>query len=217
MPLRMRWLTRGCCPQVLCPDFRGSRWWLGSLGVAQGVELMSAPHSSVAVRDRERRDGARTQGQRGINGRGPLQREGGRLCRERPLCPGVRRYGSLVRRPADAGPFNMADDGYHRSEGPVSTSRRSAAQSSKFAVRNLSAKFAELMLYEPCIATTGKHISPVSAATAAAEGISPLRSQVQFNAATNASTMTHTHSDHLRIITKMLQFPMDTKKPFGIT
>lgn len=34
-------------------------------------ERCAAPHSSVAVRDRERCDEARAQGHRGINGRGP--------------------------------------------------------------------------------------------------------------------------------------------------
>ena len=43
------------------------------LGVGCAVELSSAPHSSVAVRDRERRKAARAQGHRGINGRGPRE------------------------------------------------------------------------------------------------------------------------------------------------
>lgn len=68
-------------------------------------QLVPAPHSSVAVRNRQRRGGARLQGQRGINGRGPRLRsaakqawEAVRLCRERPLLPGARRYGSHRRR-----------------------------------------------------------------------------------------------------------------------
>jgi len=45
-----------------CPNFRGSRSWLSTLGVGCGVELIPAPHSSVAVRHRQRREAARVQG-----------------------------------------------------------------------------------------------------------------------------------------------------------
>ena len=80
-----------------------------------GVELIPAPHSSVAVRNQEAprpSEGARA---RGINGRGPrgpkriAQAGAGRrrLCRERPLHLHARRYGSHRRRPRIAGPTKI--------------------------------------------------------------------------------------------------------------
>ena len=71
-----------------------------SLGESQAVELVPAPHSSVAVRHRERRRQARLQGDRGVNGGDPRQRGAGRSCRARPLWPCVRRYGPRSRRTA---------------------------------------------------------------------------------------------------------------------
>jgi hypothetical protein len=75
-----------------------------------GYQLVPAPHSSVAVRNRQRRTAHGCQGHRGINGRGPRLRsatqrawEAVRLCRERPLRSGARRYGSHQRRPTNDG------------------------------------------------------------------------------------------------------------------
>ena len=47
--------------------------------------------------------------------RAKRSREGGRLCRERPLCSRARRYGSHRRRPVNAGLRNRADEGFGRS------------------------------------------------------------------------------------------------------
>lgn len=71
-----------------------------SLGESQALELVPAPHSSVAVRHRQRRLRARRQGDRGVNGGGPRQRGAGRSCRASPLRPRVRRYGPHARRSA---------------------------------------------------------------------------------------------------------------------
>lgn len=110
------------CVAHPCSNFRGSRsWLLMSLGVGSGA-LVPAPHSSVAVRHRERRDDARVQGLRGINGRGPRgpqrqrrpAREGRRLCRERPLRQGARRYGSHGWRPTKTGQRRRTDEGRGR-------------------------------------------------------------------------------------------------------
>jgi hypothetical protein len=71
-----------------------------SLGAKRAFELVPAPHSSVAVRHRERRRQARLQGDRGVNGGDPRQRGAGRSCPARPLWPCLRRYGPQSRRAA---------------------------------------------------------------------------------------------------------------------
>ena len=93
-----------------------------SLGEALGVEVIPAPHSSVAVRDRQRRDEARAPGHRGINGRGLRVRseakrawEAVRLCRERPLHPRARRYGSHKGERRMRGGLDRCDEGCGRS------------------------------------------------------------------------------------------------------
>jgi len=75
-----------------------------------GCQLVPAPHSSVAVRNRQRRDGARLPRAPWNKWKGPAaaqRSEAGtgrvRLCRERPLQPGARRYGSHQRRPTNDG------------------------------------------------------------------------------------------------------------------
>ena len=97
-------------PPHPCSNFRGSRSWLLVPRRWLGCRAGPAPHSSVAVRNRQRRDEARAQGHRGINGRGPRVRsaarrawEAVRSCRERPLRLRARRYGAQQGRPMDAG------------------------------------------------------------------------------------------------------------------
>lgn len=111
-------MRRFCCSP--CPDleftrrspFRlkapaliseGAGWAFGPSEVERGVELIAAPHSSVAVRNEQRRDQARTHGHRGVNGGDPRQRGAGRLRRERPLRPRARRYRPHDGRPMQAG------------------------------------------------------------------------------------------------------------------
>jgi hypothetical protein len=92
-------------PARPCPNFRGSRSWLLNPRRRTGVSwfLPRIRRSPCET------DSAATahgwQGQRGINGGGPRLRraakqawEAVRLCRERPLQPGARRYGSHQRR-----------------------------------------------------------------------------------------------------------------------
>lgn len=110
---RPRWAGTAFAP---CPDFRGSRWWFWSLEEGRARELMPAPHSSVAVRRRERQQRARPPGQRGINGGDPRQRGGDRLCRERPWRQRARRYGPHEGRTAEAGSLCPANEGLGRAK-----------------------------------------------------------------------------------------------------
>ena len=122
-PTRCRSALPRSCPskscKAPCPNFRGSRIRLGSLGVRCGVELCLP---------RIRRSPCETDSaaiQRGRQGtwnkwKGPdgARRwwEGGRLCRERLWRPRARRYGSHRRRTANAGRLDAADERYGRSK-----------------------------------------------------------------------------------------------------
>ena len=117
--------TRGVRPALEPPALssEGAVRDCWSLGQSQAVELVPAPHSSVAVRHRERRQRAWRQGERGINGGDPRQRGAGRLCRESPLRLRVRRYGPHVGRPAMRGTGDfVAIEG----DGPAQAIGRSA-------------------------------------------------------------------------------------------
>jgi len=74
-------------PKTACPVFRGSRIRL--LIPRHWLERLSAPHSSVTVRYRQRCRTARSARAPWNKWKGPATamrwREGGRLCRERPL------------------------------------------------------------------------------------------------------------------------------------
>ena len=69
-----------------------------SLGAGLGVALIAAPHSSVAVRNPERRESARAQGHRGINGGDPRERsERGEAAVYAAKGPCARARGATVR------------------------------------------------------------------------------------------------------------------------
>lgn len=93
-----------------CPKFRGSRSWLLNSRRRSGVSwfLPRIRRSPCETDSAATMHGS--QGRRGMDGRGPRlrsatqrAREAGRLCRERPLRSGVRRYGSHQRRPTNDG------------------------------------------------------------------------------------------------------------------
>ena len=93
-----------------CPKFRGSRSWLSVPRRASGVSwfLPRIRRSPCETDSASAAHGC--QGHGGINGRGPRLRsaakqawEAVRLCRERPLQPSARRYGSQQRRPTNDG------------------------------------------------------------------------------------------------------------------
>ena len=97
-------------PARPCPKFRGSRSWLLDPRRASGLSwflprIRRSPCETVSTATAHG-----CQGHRGINGRGPRLRsaakqawEAVRLCRERPLQPGARRYGPHQRRPTNDG------------------------------------------------------------------------------------------------------------------
>ena len=113
MPCRLiqaRFASVPSRPARPCPKFRGSRSWLLVPRRASGVSwfLPRIRRSPCETDSASAAHGC--QGHRGINGRGPRLRsaakqawEAVRLCRERPLHPGARRYGSHQRRPTNDG------------------------------------------------------------------------------------------------------------------
>ena len=97
----MCWVPRreGGCRGEFCPAFVGRR--------AEPI----APRPSA---------GARAAWNKW---KGPAQRGGGRLCRERPLRRRVRRYGSHKRRPTDAARLDRCEAGCARPRRPARKAR----------------------------------------------------------------------------------------------
>jgi hypothetical protein len=121
-PSRFACLPSG--PARPCSNFRGSRSWLFVPRRWLGCRAVSAPHSSVAVRDRQRRDQAQAQGHRGINGRGPRPPSAARRRGKAAVRPPRTKSGAQL---GDRGGLNRLDESDRSTEGPSTRGRRNSS------------------------------------------------------------------------------------------